>query len=65
MGFIEAGTRWEYVAAAYGATVLILVLMIAATVLAARRARRDLETLEAQPGLRRRARGATGEGEIR
>lgn len=65
MGFIEAGTRWEYVAAAYGATALILVLMIGATVLAARRARRDLEALEARPGLRRRARGASGEDAIR
>ena len=55
MGVIEAGTRWEYVIAAYGVTIVILLALMAASWLADYRARRDLEQLEQMPGLRRRA----------
>lgn len=57
MGFLEHGTRWEYVTAAYAATLLIMGVLVVMSVLAARRAKRDLERLEQMPGLRRRARG--------
>jgi heme exporter protein CcmD len=56
-GVIEAGTRWEYVIAAYAATLLIMGALVLASWLASRRARRDLERLEQMPGLRRRAPG--------
>lgn len=59
MGVIEAGTRWEYVIAAYGVTVVILIALVAASWLSNRRARRDLERLEQMPGTRRRAPAAT------
>ena len=57
MGFIEAGTRWDYVIAAYAATLVIMAALVVISVVAARRARRDLERLERTPGLRRRAPG--------
>lgn len=57
MGVIEAGTRWEYVIAAYAATLVIMAALVLASWLASRRARRDLEKLEQMPGLRRRAPG--------
>jgi heme exporter protein CcmD len=57
MGYIAAGTRWEYVIAAYAATLVIMAALVIVSVLAARRARRDLERLERMPGLRRRAPG--------
>jgi heme exporter protein CcmD len=54
MGFLEAGTRWEYVTAAYLATFAIMALLVWATMAQARRARRDLEALESSDGPRRR-----------
>lgn len=54
MGYLQPGAHWEYIAAAYGATVAILAALIAFTLLASRRARRDLEALE-QRGARRRS----------
>lgn len=57
MGYIAAGTRWDYVIAAYAATLVIMVALVVISVLAARRAKRDLERLERTPGLRRRAPG--------
>lgn len=57
MGFLEAGTRWPYVIAAYGVTLVIMAALVLASVVAARRARRDLERLEQMPGIRRRAPG--------
>jgi heme exporter protein CcmD len=57
MGFLEQGTRWEYVTAAYAVTVIIMGALVIMSMLAARRARRDLEKLERMPGIRRRARG--------
>ena len=57
MGYLEAGTRWPYVIAAYAVTLVIMGALVLASMLAARRARRDLERLERMPGLRRRAPG--------
>lgn len=57
MGFLEHGTRWEYVTAAYVATIIIMGALVVMSLLAARRAKRDLEKLERMPGIRRRARG--------
>jgi heme exporter protein CcmD len=57
MGFLEPGTRWPYVIAAYAATLTIMAVLVLTSWLAARRARRDLENLERMPGLRRRAPG--------
>ena len=60
MGYIAEGTRWEYVIAAYAVTIVIMLALVIISLLAARRARRDLERLEQMPGLRRRARGERG-----
>lgn len=57
IGHLAHGTRWEYVVAAYVATLIIMGALVAMSWLAARRARRDLERLEKMPGLRRRAPG--------
>ena len=57
MGFLEAGTRWEYVIAAYAVTLVIMAALVIASWLSGLRARRDLEKLEQMPGLRRRAPG--------
>jgi heme exporter protein CcmD len=51
---LEPGTRWEYVIAAYLATAVILGLLTLVSVLAARRAKRELDEIEARGGPRRR-----------
>jgi heme exporter protein CcmD len=54
MGFLEQGAHWDYVIAAYAATFVIMAALVWASVAQARRARRDLEGLEASAGPRRR-----------
>jgi heme exporter protein CcmD len=51
---LEPGSRWEYVIAAYLATGLILGLLVLVSAAAARRAKRDLDAVEARGGPRRR-----------
>jgi heme exporter protein CcmD len=46
MGALEPGAHWGSVIAAYGATFLIMGLLVAYSVMESRRARRDLERLE-------------------
>lgn len=55
MGALAEGAHWGSVLAAYGATALILGALIAASLAASRRARRELETLERDSPRRRRA----------
>jgi heme exporter protein CcmD len=46
MGALEPGAHWGSVVAAYGATFLIMGLLVAFSLLESRRAKRDLERLE-------------------
>ena len=54
MGFLEEGAHWEFVTAAYAATFVIMGALVWASLAQARRARRDLEGLEAARGPRRK-----------
>ncbi|TVQ52037.1 MAG: heme exporter protein CcmD [Rhodobacteraceae bacterium] len=58
MGYLEPGAHWEYVLAAYAAAAVIMTALVVFTLAASRRARRDLEALEARADARRR-RGST------
>jgi heme exporter protein CcmD len=49
MGFLEPGSRWGYVIAAYVVTVVIMAALVWLSVAASRRARRELESLESGP----------------
>ena len=55
MGFLAPGAHWDFVIAAYAATFAIMGLLVAASLAAARRARRDLDRLEREGGPRRRS----------
>jgi heme exporter protein CcmD len=46
MGALQPGAHWGSVIAAYAATFLIMGLLVAFSLLEARRAKRDLERLE-------------------
>lgn len=46
MGALEPGAHWGSVIAAYGATFLIMGLLVAFSLLESRRAKRDLDRLE-------------------
>lgn len=45
---LEPGAHWGFVIAAYGAVLTIMAALVAFSVVQARRARRDLEGLEAR-----------------
>lgn len=51
---IEPGDHWEFVIGAYAATFAIMAALVWASVMAARRARRDLDALEKRAAGRRR-----------
>lgn len=55
MGGLEEGAHWGSVIAAYGATALIVGALVAASVAAARRSRRDLVAAEKDAPRRRPA----------
>ncbi|MFN3614201.1 MAG: heme exporter protein CcmD [Rubrimonas sp.] len=45
---LEPGAHWEFVLAAYAAVLIIMAALVVVSVAQARRARRDLEGLEAR-----------------